>query len=173
MNSRKFYIVIIFLLLSIKSSQSENILYLDTSYIMNNSLAGKSIIDQINSKKKDLSIIFDKEENKLIEKETKLISQKNLLKAEEFTEKAKSLKEEINKYNLNKKEKVRLLNNKKIKAESELANNISIIVSEYATKNAVSFILHKNSIVIAKKDLEITSVITEILNKKFKKIDIK
>ncbi|WP_415301346.1 hypothetical protein [Candidatus Pelagibacter sp. Uisw_134_02] len=52
MNSRKFYIVIIFLLLSIKSSQSENILYLDTSYIMNNSLAGKSIIDQINSKKK-------------------------------------------------------------------------------------------------------------------------
>ena len=111
MNSRKFYIVIIFLLLSIKSSQSENILYLDTSYIMNNSLAGKSIIDQINSKKKDLSIIFDKEENKLIEKETKLISQKNLLKAEEFTEKAKSLKEEINKYNLNKKEKVRLLNN--------------------------------------------------------------
>ena len=73
MNRKIFYFIIIFLSSSVKSALSENISYLDMSYLMNESLAGKSIINEIDSQKKTLSTKFDKEENNLRQKETKLI----------------------------------------------------------------------------------------------------
>ena len=108
MNRKIFYFVIILLLSSVKSVLSENISYLDMNFLMNDSLAGKSIISEINSQKKTLSTKFDKEENNLRQKETKLISQKNLLKKDDFQSKIDSLKEDINKYNLNKKELINM-----------------------------------------------------------------
>jgi Skp family chaperone for outer membrane proteins len=173
MNRKIFYFVIILLLSSVKSVLSENISYLDMNFLMNDSLAGKSIISEINSQKKTLSTKFDKEENNLRQKETKLISQKNLLKKDDFQSKIDSLKEDINKYNLNKKELINLLNKKKVTAENKLATIIRNIISEYAKENSVSLILHKNSIIIGKKELELTSVILKILDNKTKKIKIK
>lgn len=173
MNRKIFYFIIIFLSSSVKSALSENISYLDMSYLMNESLAGKSIINEIDSQKKTLSTKFDKEENNLRQKETKLISQKNLLKKDEFENKINSLKEDINKYNLNKKELINLLNKKKETAENKLAIIIRNIISDYAKENSVSLILHKNSIIIGKTELEITSAILKILDNKTKKIKIK
>ena len=140
---------------------------------MNNSVAGKSIISQIDVKKKNLSNKFDKEENDLRQKESKLVSQKNLLKNEEFEIKVNFLKEEIDKYNSTKQESVTLLNKKKVIAENELAKEISILIGDHAEKNSISIILHKNSIIIGKKDLDLTSVILKNLNDKLKKIKIK
>ena len=59
---------------------------------MNKSIAGKSIIAQINKKQNSLTKNLKKKEVLLKEEETKLISQKNVLIKEEFSKKLEELK---------------------------------------------------------------------------------
>ena len=66
---------------------SEKIVYLDVEKIMQDSTAGKSIISQIKKKRETSISKFKKKEKEIVEKEKKLISQKNVLSKEEFEKK--------------------------------------------------------------------------------------
>ena len=65
-----------------------------------------------------------------------------------------------------------LLNEKKIKATKELLKNLNTILTEYSTKNDISFILKKDNVIIAKKSLDITGNVIAILNERIKKIEL-
>ena len=81
---KKLISILLFFLVSLPSYSSEKVVYLDLEKIMQESTAGKSIIGQL-KKKSDSSITkFKKREKEIIEKEKKLIAQKNLLSKEEF-----------------------------------------------------------------------------------------
>ena len=56
---------------------------------MQESIAGKSIIAQLKKKRETSISKFKKREKEIIEKEKKLIAQKNLLSKEEFEKKLK------------------------------------------------------------------------------------
>ena len=65
------------------------------------------------------------------------------------------------------------LNDKRVKAKKELMDNLNVILTDFANKNEISFILNKKNVVIAKKDLDITDDIINLLNQKIKKITLK
>jgi len=167
------YLTIIFFFLIKNLSAESNIAYINLDYIMNESLAGKSIISQLNNKQKILSEKFINDEKILKEEEIQLISQKNILKKEEFANKVVILKKKIKNFNsenlLLKKE----LNNKKNKAQSVLVETLTKIIGEFAQKNSIAIVFPKSNIFLGKTELDITNEIIKTLNLELKEIKIK
>ena len=90
--------ILLSILISVPVYSSEKIVYLDVEKIMQQSIAGKSIIAQL-KKKREVSISkFKKKEKDIIDKEKKLISQKNVLSKEEFESKIIELRKDISNY---------------------------------------------------------------------------
>ena len=149
-----------------------NIVYIDLNKIMLNSEAGISINKQIKFIEKDIFDNFKQNENKLRDKENQIINQKNLLDENEYKKKVVLLKQEVEKYNIEKKKILSNLNNKKKLATEELIKNLNPILTSYMKNNLVDIILRKQDIIVAKNDLDITDQVIELLNNKLKKIDI-
>jgi Skp family chaperone for outer membrane proteins len=140
---------------------------------MNNSMAGKSIINQLDKKNKSYSDSFKKEETDLKNEETKLLSQKNILDKNEFQEKVSLFSEKVSTYNKKRNKTLNDVVKQKNKAQQALTKKLTPILASYAKDNSISFILSKQDIVIGKTELDLTSVIIEILNKEIKTVEIK
>jgi len=165
-----FFIILFFTYFNIVFS--ETIKYLSINEIMNNSIAGKDIIAQLNKDNKILTTSFKNQEDKFKKDEAIIISQKNILEKNELDKKVKFLKKEINKYNKNKILQLKNLEAKKIKAQTKLINLINKIMIDYMDKNSISFVFKKESIFVGKKELDISSEILSIINKQVTKIII-
>ena len=166
-----FFIISTFLLFT-KSSYSENLAYVDIEFIMNNSLAGKSITQNLEKSFKDKDSKLNNIENELKEKEKNLVSQKNILKEDEFKKKVEILKKEIKTYKDTRKKVLNEFNSKKIESTKILLSKLNPILADYSKENSIDIIFQKKNIVIGKKTLDITEDIVNILNAKVKKIEI-
>ena len=142
-------------------------------YIMNNSLAGKSIIKQLEDKEKFYSEKFKKTSMDLQKEEAKLISQKNILDEKKFLEKVELFKKKISKYKKQRNDTINGYKKKKNEAQLTLINKLNPILSDYSDKKSISFILPKQSITIGKTELDITNDVIKILNTKIKTIELK
>tara|TARA_A100001037_G_C14898889_1_gene521891 strand:- start:276 stop:797 length:522 start_codon:yes stop_codon:yes gene_type:complete len=166
------FILSITLISALSYAEEQKIVYLNVDKIMQQSIAGKSIIKQLeNLYNKNLEK-FKKNDEILKNKEKKLIAQKNILSQEEFQKELTSLRKEIINFQ---KEQVKArdnINKLRIGATNKLISQLSPILQEYAKKNSVSLILQKKNIVMGKKEIEITDEILEITNKEIKNIKI-
>ena len=170
-NFFKFLILLVFLIYP-KNSFGENIAYLDIDFIMNNSLAGKSLTKTLEKNFKSKNDKLKKIENELKDKEKKLVSQKNILSENEYRKNADILMKEIKKYNDEKNNFLKEFKQKKIEVTKLLLSKINPILADYSSDKSIDIILQKKNIVIGKKNLDITQEIIEILNAKVKKIDV-
>ena len=82
-------LVLCLLCFNLNAIAENKIAYLDLNYLLNNSLAGKSLDSQLKKIKKKNVDFFNKKENKLRADEKKIITQKNVLSAEEYKKKLK------------------------------------------------------------------------------------
>tara|TARA_B110000027_G_scaffold132116_1_gene157649 strand:+ start:1110 stop:1634 length:525 start_codon:yes stop_codon:yes gene_type:complete len=151
----------------------ETILFVDSVFILNTSLAGKSINNQLKKINTENVKKFKMIQNDLKLKESQLLSQKNILVENEYIKKVSDFKIEVKEFNNKKKNTVIEFNKKKKEAELALSNILSTVLSEYAEKNSISLILPKQSILLGKKELDITETIKTTLNLKIKTINIK
>ena len=172
MKKVNFFILVILINFFWFQNLFANIVYIDLNKIMLNSEAGISINKQIKFIEKDIFDNFKQNENKLRDKENQIINQKNLLDENEYKKKVVLLKQEVEKYNIEKKKILNNLNNKKKLATEELIKNLNPILTSYMKNNSVDIILRKHDIIVAKNDLDITDQVIELLNNKLKKIDI-
>ena len=159
-------------ILSIPAYSNERIVYLDVEKIMQQPTAGKSIIAQIKKKRESTIAILKNKEKDILEKEKKIISQKNVLNEEEFKKKLKDLRNDVSNF-----QKEIIKNDKKIAqmrliASTKLLKKVTPILEEYSKKNSISIIVQKKNIVMGKKEQDITKDILEIVNKKIKNIKI-
>ena len=58
-------------------------------------------------------------------------------------------------------------------AQISLINTLTTILSEYAEKNSISYIIPKKSIIIGQSELNLTNIILDILDSKIKNIKLK
>ena len=170
---KKLLLIITFSLIILSSSAEEQkIVYLNVEKIMQQSIAGKSIKDQLKKLHNKNLEKFKKNDEILKNKEKKIISQKNILSQEDFQKELKSLRTEIINFQ---KEQVKArdnINKLRIGATNKLISKLSPILEEYAKQNSISLILQKKNIVMGKKEIEITNEILEITNKEIKNIKI-
>tara|TARA_B100000963_G_scaffold307075_1_gene281987 strand:- start:3490 stop:4008 length:519 start_codon:yes stop_codon:yes gene_type:complete len=164
--------ILLFISISAHAFSGEKIVYLDVEKIMQESTAGKSIISQI-KKKRDTSISkFKKKEKDIVDKEKKLISQKNVLSKEEFESKFKELRNDISNYQKERNKTSNEITKSRIKASTKLINKLTPILEEYSKKNSIRIIVQKKNIVMGKKEDDITKDILEIVNQKVKTIKL-
>ena len=168
----KLISVLIFLLVSIPSYSSERVVYLDVEKIMQKSIAGKSIVAKLKSKRESSISKFQKKEKDIIEKEKKLISKKNVLSKEEFGKEIKNLRDEIINFQKDRNKAFNQITQLRIKASTKLLKKLNPILEDYSKTNSISMIIQKKHIVIGKKEDDITNDILELVNKKIKNIKL-
>ena len=164
--------ILLSILISIPVYSSEKIVYLDVEKIMQQSVAGKSIIAQLKKKREESISKFKKIEKDIIDKEKKLISQKNVLSKEEFESKIIELRKDISNYQKDRNKTSNEIGKSRIKATTKLITKLTPILEEYSKKNSIRIIVQKKNIVMGKKEDDITKDILELVNQKVKNIKL-
>ena len=168
----KFILIIILTIFKFEIAiANEKIAYIDLNFILNNSIAGKSINSFINDLSKEKNKDFEVIESEIKEDENELISKKNIIEESIYNQKVNEIRIRINDYKLERQNFNKNLNEKKIKFNNLLLEKLNPIISTYVEKNSITMVLPKKMIIIGKKDLDITKQILEALDKSVQKID--
>ena len=170
---KKYYLLFFFLIFHTNLFAEEKIFYLDVNFLLSESEAGKYINNELQIINNKNIEEFKKIENSIKTEEEKLLKQKNILKEEEFNNKANKLREKYKSYQELKNTKNNDLKILRDKAGNQILKIINEILSEYSTKNKISLIMEKKNIVIGKTELDITKNILVLLNAKIKKVELK
>ena len=144
---------------------------MDINFLLTQSEVGKYVnsnLKKINDKNNEE---FKKIEMNIKSSEEKLIKQKNILKKEDYENKISDLKNEFKSYQEQRKKKNAELTQLRNNAGTEILKYINEILTKYSKNKSISLIIEKKNVVIGKTDLDVTSDILSLLNKKVKKIE--
>ena len=171
---KKLIVIITLLIMQINFvSANTNIAVIDMDKIINVSKVGTSILNQLNTINDEILIDLKKQEEKLKNKEIKLISQKNILSKSDFDINLKNFKVEIEQYNQNRKKTITDFNIKKEKNTKRFLGRVNKILAEYSDSKSISMVFQKKDLVIAKNELDITDEVIVIIDKNIKDFKIK
>ena len=168
----RYFLIIIPMLYQNMAQSNNNIYFIDIDFVMNNSLAGKSIIKELDEINKSSQNKFKKIEKNLLDEEKKIISKKNILSKQEYLKEAELFKKKVEDYKLSRNKKINDISVMKNNSQKKLTKILTPILAEYAKKNSISYIIPKQNIIIGKSELDLTKAIIEILNSKIKKINL-
>jgi outer membrane protein len=148
------------------------IAFIDMDKIISTSKPGAYIVSQLKDINLNNKKAFETNAKKLKEKETKLISQKNILSELDFKTNINKLKLEIQNYNDNRDKVSSDFNKLRIDSTNKLLKLINPILINYSNDKSISLILNKNNLVIGKTEFDITNEIIKIINNKIEKFKI-
>ena len=166
-------ILVIFFFFTNTVFSEQKIAFIDMDKIVSTSKSGSSILNQLTDLNNKNSKFLKNEEKKFKEKETKLISQKNILSEIDFKNKVDELKSEIKNYNQNRNKMIKDFNKLKIDNTNNLLKLINPILVKFSNDKEISIILQKKDLVVAKTELDITEEIIKIVNLEVKEFKIK
>ena len=165
----KKYIFFFYLILLTFANSEQKIAYIDMKQILKTSSAGVNITKEIEDKIKAENKKYNLIEEQLKKEEKDLSQKKNILSKEEFDKKLTSLKKKVDKYNKDKNNSINSLNQLKIEKTTSLISKINPIIANYAADKNISIIIRKDSMIMGKTELDISSDIIKLINKKIKK----
>ena len=166
-------ILFFFLFLNNQAFSEQKIAFIDMDRVISSSKSGSSILKQLTDlNNKNLNFLKNKEK-KFQEKETKLISQKNIISETDFENKINELKSEIKNYNQTKTKMLKDFSKLKIENTNNLLKLINPILVKFSDDKEIAIILQKKNLVVAKTQLDITDEIIKIINAEVKEFKIK
>ena len=166
-------ILVIFLLFTNQAFSEQKIAFIDMDKVISTSKSGSSILKQLTDlNKKNLKFSKD-EEKKIKEKETKLISQKNIISETDFNNKVNELKSEIKNYNQIRNKMLADFNKLKIDNTNNLLKLINPILVKFSNDKKIAIILQKKDLIVGKTQLDITDEVIKIVNAEVKEFKIK
>ncbi len=160
-------VCILFIFNASSLNASENIVFIDIDYVLNNSNLGKSIYKDLEKINKNNIDILSKKEKIIKDKKEAINKTKNIASKDQLEKDIIFFNQEVEKY---KREKKDLLNefkkNKDMKLKSFL-EKINPLIQDYMKKNSIDLILEKNQIFIGNQNKDITNDIIKLINSKF------
>tara|TARA_A100001015_G_scaffold122768_1_gene136086 strand:- start:1063 stop:1581 length:519 start_codon:yes stop_codon:yes gene_type:complete len=162
--------VIFFFLIVNISQANENIRFININYIINNSESGKILNNLIEKKNKKFTNELNKIGKSLEEKKNKIISQKNILKKEEFEKLIKEYDLEVKNFNEKRKKKTKELNNFTTNSKKKMLDLLNPLIENYLQKESIQILLQKEKIIFGDEKLDITKDILDSFNSKHKSI---
>jgi outer membrane protein len=166
-------ILVFFLFFTNHVFSEQKIAFIDMDKVISTSKSGTSILKQLTDLNNKNLIFLKNEEKKFQEKETKLISQKNIISETDFKNKVKELKSEIKKYNQNRKKMLADFNKLKKDNTNNLLKLINPILVKFSNDKEIAIILQKKHLIVAKTQLDITDEVIMIVNLEVKEFKIK
>ena len=165
-----FSLVLSFFLLPGVSQSNETIRFIDINYIVNNSSAGKSLNKIIENKNKTIDNEIKDIAKKLEDKKKKIVSQKNILKKEEFDKLVINYDKELKSFNNLRKKKKKDFDKFRIESSKKILDLLNPIITNFLKNESIKILLQKEKIIFADDELDITKEILELFNNKYKKI---
>ena len=166
-------IFIIFLFFTNQAFSEQKIAFIDMDRVISTSKSGSSILKQLTDLNNKNLKFLKNEEKKFKEKETKLISQRNIISETDFENKVDELKSEIKDYNQNRNKMLADFNKLKIDNTNNFLKLINPILLKFSNDEEIAIILQKKDLVVAKTELDITDEIIKIVNTEVKEFNIK
>ena len=167
---KKFSVYIVTLLvLFMTNVKAENaITFLNLEYVLNNSVSGKVIINEINLLKKTNEENFNNLGVKIKKKEQDLLNKKNILSEEDFNINLSNLKKEISEFNQKRNKQISVYENTRKEMLDNYLKKITPIIQDYIIKNSISIVLNQKDIFIGNKKNDITLDIVKLVDQKIK-----
>ena len=161
------FIFLIFFSSFSKSYSEDKIVFLDVEFAVNNSNIGQKILNNLNETRKNEINKLKKIEEELKGKDKEINNVKNIISKEELDKKIKEFKKDIEKFNLRKNEIQKKFVKDKNNKLDELFKKINPLIIKYMDDNSIDMVIGKNSVYLAKSNLDITKNIIELINKNF------
>ena len=152
------------------ANASSSVKFVDINYIVNNSISGKNLNQIIENKNKEVTDELKKLGKKLEEKKNKIVSQKNILKKEEFNNLVRNYEDEVKKFNEIRKKKTDEFNSFSINSKKKIIDLLNPLITSYLKKESIQLLLQKDKIIFGDDTLDITDEILKLFNDKYKKI---
>ena len=165
-----FYNTIFFFIFLNLSSANENIRFIDINYIVTNSSVGKNLSLVMDNKNKKITEELKVLGNQLKKKKEKIVSQKNILKKEEFEKLVREYDKEVKNYGEKRKMKNDEFNKFRINAQKKIIDLLNPIITSFLKEESIQILLQKEKIIFGDDNLDITKKILEIFDSKHKKI---
>ena len=169
----KFFVVTFLLLIYTHASAEQKVAYLDMKFVLNNSKAGKGAQDFLHKSYKDNQKFFLDEENSLKKQESDLLAQKTILTKEEYQKKSDSLRKKVIDYQSQRRTSLEKITTQRAEARQKLLEKLDPILKTYIKENDISLIIDRKHVLMGNTNLDITSIITEKINKEFPSLSIK
>ena len=169
---KTIFLSFIIIFLCTQSRSEVKIAFIEMDTLMNQSLAGKSLVEQLNKIDSNNKKYFSKQEEKLKLEKDKISSQKNVLSKEEYEKKVKTLNDEYLEFQNEVKKKIDSTKSKRDKGLKKILDELNKLLAEYSKKNNLTFIIDQKNIIIGRTDLNITSEILKLIDSKLKKVSL-
>ena len=163
-----FFISIFFFLKTNLLYANNNIAFIDLDLVLKKTIIGKLLLN-------DLEVINNKniEELKNKEKELKndeeeIKKKQNVISQEQFDLEVKNLQDKVSKYRVLKNEMVKSLDEIKKEKLSDFFKKINPIIQNYMDANSVDILLERKNVFIGKNKSDITDIIINEIDNKFK-----
>ena len=164
MKIAKFFLAFCFVLYS--GNLSAEIFYIDIDKIINQTNVGKHINKEFENSKKINDAKNLESKNLLKKKEDNLIAQKNILEANEFNNKLILFRKDVSDFNQSSQKSSRDLQNKLMNNKANFLKLIEPILLDYVVENNITYLLQKKYIIVGHNDLNKTTDIIELVDKK-------
>ena len=169
----KFFVVTFFLLICTYVSAEQKVAYLDLTFILNNSKAGKNAQDFLQKTFKENQKQFMDEENALKKEESDLLTKKTILTKEEYQKKSDDLRKRVIDYQSKRRASLDKITKQRADARQQLLDKLDPILNTYIKENNISLVMDRKNILMADSGLDLTKIIVEKLNKELPSLSIK
>ena len=160
-------ILLIFFNFNLTNAQ-EKVVYLNLEFLIQNTISGKKMLNNIDDINENNNKVFKKREKKIRDTEQDLINKKNILSEDEFRSKISELKKSMDIFNLDKRKSDTEFEKKRKSLLDNYLVKIKPIIEEYIKLNSISLVINKNHVVIADKKFDITNDLIKIIDEKIK-----
>ena len=170
MKKTKFIVYLLFFtFIFLKNSFSDDkIAILDLDRLLESTIYGKKIINELNLiNEKNLNTLKEIE-NKIKLEQDNIKNQKNILSEDELNNKINDLNKEIKNFQISKNKLVNNFNIEKKKKLDAFFEKIIPEIEKYVDANNINLVIDKKNIFIANKKNNITQDIAKIIDEKIK-----
>ena len=146
-------------------SFAKELAIVDIQFLLKNSKEGKSLQKELNDLNEKNLKNFKKKENEFKKTETNIASKKNVLSESDFKKEVETFRNEVDKYNSEKKKKISEFNKNRNNKIAKLLEKINSSLVDYANEHNISTTIDKKYIIITKSENDITDKILKVLDK--------
>ena len=161
-------IFIVVFIIGHSSYAQDQIVYLDLDNVVNNTQAGKLILNKLEKSKKTALLKFVNKEKELKKIEDQIKKQKNIISEDEFKKKIVEFRKEVSNFQKERQKVSNEFNQKRKKEFEEFFKKITPIIENYVSENNIDMVLDKKNIFVGSKKKNITEEIIRIIDKKIK-----
>ena len=167
---KKLFFVVLFIFIGISNSYSDQkIAFIDLDFVVENTNAGRQILNELNSLNNQNIKNLKLKEDELKNQENEIKKKQNIISEIEFDKEVKILKENIKIFRNEKNQMVSNFNKQKNQKIKSLFDQMNPIIQNYMDQNSIDILLDRKNVYIGNIGSDITKNVIDEINKNIKK----